>query len=290
MIKLYSLANNLFMLKSFPKLLTILFLFHLACLLFLTLAPSISRAADIKFTPQVQVGNYSFDSKDASTGNIARYIRAVYKYAIGIVGILAAVVLMIGGVIWVVAGGSATMIGEAKAWIGAALTGLTLALLSYLVLATVNPALVDLKTAGIQKVGPPPTAKSFDVSVDCGQQVSGQNIICGSKCPDGQKCEKVPEEIIGAKKCPADTIGRGDYYLCSSLSGGGTYCCNDNNNEQCQLKSKDYVCNMKINTGFCPRDKGTCALKQALNGVCGENDDCISNKCDTGFLATYRCQ
>ena len=104
------------------------------------------------FTPQVQLPGYTFVDSDKSTGNIARYIRAIYKYAIGIVGILSAVVLMIGGVMWIVAGGSATAIGEAKAWIGASLTGLLLALLSYLILATVNPALVNLKTSQITTI------------------------------------------------------------------------------------------------------------------------------------------
>jgi len=142
--------------KNFPKILTIFFLtvfiFQLACLLFLALMPTTGQAADIKFTPQVQVSDYTFDAKDAGTGNIARYVRAIYKYAIGIVGILAAVVLMVGGVMWIVAGGNATAIGEAKSWIGASLAGLLLALLSYLILATINPALVDLKTTAIKKV------------------------------------------------------------------------------------------------------------------------------------------
>ena len=65
---------------------------------------------------------------------IAEYIAGIYRYAIGIVGILSAVVLMIGGILWIVAGGSATMIGEAKAWIGASLTGLVIPLISVLIL------------------------------------------------------------------------------------------------------------------------------------------------------------
>lgn len=144
------------MLKSLPKILTIFFLvifiFQLACLIVLFAAPQTSQAADVTFTPQVQGLDYTFNSADKTTGNIANYVRAIYKYAIGIVGILAAVVLMIGGVLWIVAGGNATAIGEAKSWIGASLTGLVLALSSYLILATINPALVDLKTTTITAV------------------------------------------------------------------------------------------------------------------------------------------
>ncbi|MFA5360208.1 MAG: pilin [Patescibacteria group bacterium] len=124
-----------------------------------TIVPKAAASTDGKkasFTPQVGIGTDFQKGKaytpDGSTAMIGQYIRAIYKYAIGIVGILAAVVLMIGGVMWIVAGGNATMIGEAKSWIGASLTGLLLALCSYFILATVNPALVNFKTTTIQTV------------------------------------------------------------------------------------------------------------------------------------------
>ena len=95
---------------------------------------------------------------------IGEYIAGIYKYAIGIVGILAAVVLMVGGVLWIIAGGNATTIGEAKAWIGASLTGLVIALCSYVILYQVNPALVGFKGLEIQLVDQipvPPDVKAF---------------------------------------------------------------------------------------------------------------------------------
>lgn len=85
---------------------------------------------------------------------IAEYIAGVYKYAIGIIGILATVVMMIGGVIWITAGGNASSIGEAKAWIGASLTGLVIALSSYMILYQINPKLVAWGPLKISKVVP----------------------------------------------------------------------------------------------------------------------------------------
>ena len=160
------------MVKFFPKILTVIFLsifiVQLFFLILLLALPQASQAADIKFKPQVGIpvkkqpgdifdfsGNQEINfSQVKSTKPIAEYIRVIYRYAIGIVGILAAVVLMIGGVLWIVAGGNATQIGEAKAWIGAALTGLVLALTSYLILSTVNPALVNLQITQIPGVEP----------------------------------------------------------------------------------------------------------------------------------------
>jgi hypothetical protein len=102
-----------------------------------------------KFTEAAPCPN---DPTKICTPWISEYIAGIYKYAIGIVGILAAVVLMIGGTMWVVAGGSSTMISEAKSWISASLTGLVIALCSYLILYQVNPALVGFSPLGISKV------------------------------------------------------------------------------------------------------------------------------------------
>ncbi len=76
---------------------------------------------------------------------IGEYIAALFKYAIGAVGILAAVVLMVGGIIWLTSGGNQTRVGEAKSWIGASLTGLIIALSSYLILYQINPELTKIK-------------------------------------------------------------------------------------------------------------------------------------------------
>ena len=149
------------------------FIFQLVCLLFLALAPAASQAADpATFKPQVEIPGMKkeFGAPDktggyaipGSTASIAKYIRVIYKYAIGIVGILAAVVLMIGGVIWITAGGNAERIGEAKAWIASSLTGLLLALLSYTILATVNPALVNFQVSGIKTVEKIPDKTAID--------------------------------------------------------------------------------------------------------------------------------
>lgn len=90
--------------------------------------------------------NCQKDEKDNPTNCeitwINQYVAGIYNYAIGIVGILAAVVLMFGGLLWLTAGGNATRVGEAKAWIGASLTGLVIALTSYMILYQINPGLV----------------------------------------------------------------------------------------------------------------------------------------------------
>jgi len=153
--------------KKFPKILTtiflLIFILQLASLIFLLAVPEASQAADVKFKPQVGIpvdkgtSEYDFSGKseitfDKTTGPIAEYIKAIYKYALGIVGILATVVMMFGGVLWITAGGNAERVTNAKSWLTAALTGLVLALTSYMILYIVNPGLVQFRVTPVKTV------------------------------------------------------------------------------------------------------------------------------------------
>jgi len=83
---------------------------------------------------------------------IADYIAAIYKYAIGIVGILAVVVMMFGGLVWIMSAGNTSRVGEARAWITASITGLVLVLASYTILYIINPNLVNLNFLSVPVV------------------------------------------------------------------------------------------------------------------------------------------
>ncbi|MDD5031906.1 MAG: pilin [Patescibacteria group bacterium] len=145
--------------KRLPKIFLItflsIFILQMACLIVLLTIPKESRAAEDNFTPQISIPGSSFGAGEKTTPSIAKYIQAIYNYAIGIVGILAAVVLMVGGVIWLTAGGSPEKVNEAKAWIGAALSGLVLALTSYMILNTINPDLVSFKDIAPENIKKP---------------------------------------------------------------------------------------------------------------------------------------
>jgi len=149
------------MLKTAPKILIstflTIFIAQMFGLIFLLAAPNATRAADAPYL-QVKIGaklkNITPDKESGklSIPWIGEYIQAIYRYAIGVVGILAAVVLMVGGIVWLTAGGNQTRIGEAKAWIGASLTGLVIALSSYMLLWIVNPALVQFRPIGVTTI------------------------------------------------------------------------------------------------------------------------------------------
>ncbi len=73
---------------------------------------------------------------------IGLYVAGIVNYATAVVGILAVIVLMLGGVRWLTAGGNSQAVSEAQTWIKNSIFGLILTLSSYLLLVTINPSLV----------------------------------------------------------------------------------------------------------------------------------------------------
>lgn len=74
---------------------------------------------------------------------LASYIVALYEYIVGAIGVVAAIMIMVAGIRWAGAAGNADQVGRAKREVIGALTGLILALLSYVILVNINPATVN---------------------------------------------------------------------------------------------------------------------------------------------------
>jgi len=83
---------------------------------------------------------------------LPQYIGGIYKFFVGIAGILAVFMIMFGGIQWLFAGGSSDKISSAKETIFGAVIGLILALCSYSILYFINPKLVQFGTLNISTV------------------------------------------------------------------------------------------------------------------------------------------
>ena len=75
--------------------------------------------------------------------DVGEWIVAVYRFGIGVAGILAVMMMMIGGFIWLMSAGSPERVNKGKDWIISAITGLILALFSYALLYTINPRITQ---------------------------------------------------------------------------------------------------------------------------------------------------
>jgi hypothetical protein len=230
---------------------------------------------------------------------IGDYIAGIYQYAIGIVGIVAALVIMYGGVLWITAGGNASRIDEAKTWMGAALAGLVLALSSYVILYQVNPDLVKRQGIQVKTAKDVPREETdtselgtaIDVTDEngetrpineirddclerCGEemQITG-NSVEGFRCvceSEGQ--EACDGNVVASEPECNELCGRGNHEL-SVLPTRGDFCC---------------VCNENEAGGHCGTAGGCFAGLYCYDGICraGESGDpcgtvdCLSGGCE----------
>ncbi len=95
----------------------------------------------------------------SSSTSVSGVIQNFYSFALAIAGILAFGVIVWGGIKYATGGGNPSAESDAKSWITGALLGLLLLAGAYLILQTVNPALVSLQNPGalLPTLAPPTT-------------------------------------------------------------------------------------------------------------------------------------
>jgi hypothetical protein len=74
---------------------------------------------------------------------ISEYFFGIYNYLLGIAAVLAVVILMAAGLLWIVSGGDASKVGQAKTMIAGSITGLLLLVSISLLLTYINPKLAQ---------------------------------------------------------------------------------------------------------------------------------------------------
>jgi D-alanyl-D-alanine dipeptidase len=132
---------------------------------------------------------------------MAQYISGVYKYAVSIAGVIAAVMMMIGGIQYLTAGGDAGRVSRGKERINDALLGLMLVLGTYMVLQVINPDLVKMQGTLITLVAPEKYPPSTAGATDEVEKITGATASSGEMAsPPGDNIfgpgkGKVPKEL-----------------------------------------------------------------------------------------------
>jgi hypothetical protein len=187
-----------------------------------------SQSGAASFVPQIGIPGSEFQpgasvAVSNNTATIANYVKAIYKYLIGIVGITAAIMLMAGGIVWLTAGGSPERVKQAQDYIVGSLTGLGLALGSFLILATINPALVNFRISGLQTVAG--DANSSNTAYCCVPNNSTDKncrpITQAMECETGYS--KQPSSCPGIAQCSNSTSANTS--CCISPSSINPKCC-----------------------------------------------------------------
>jgi hypothetical protein len=107
----------------------------------------------------------SFGGK-SEFSNVGDFIVLMYKYMLTIASIVAAVMIIIAGMQWITSAGNSDAINSAKKRIAGALIGLFIGYMSYFILNTINPALVNLRLPQVWLVRPQSLTPEFCSELD----------------------------------------------------------------------------------------------------------------------------
>ncbi len=104
-------------------------------------------SANIIFSQRVNANNFQYTPMESIPGSgnsssFPDYIKAIYKFGIWTVGIAAMLMISVGGFMYLTSAGNTSKTGQAKEIITDAIIGVILALVSWLLLYTINPDLV----------------------------------------------------------------------------------------------------------------------------------------------------
>ncbi len=144
-------------------------------------AASQGQAALLPYDLEVPIGSTT------SVNSVADYIDTIYQFLVGIAGVTATVMIMLGGWQWIFAGGNESAITSAKERITSAIIGLVLALASYLILFTINPALVELTSLNPSYITP---------ATGCTDEESN-TVSLGDTCAKDCQCKSVLDNRYG---------------------------------------------------------------------------------------------
>jgi hypothetical protein len=129
---------------------------------------------------------------------IGEYLSAIYKWLIVALGIFTVVRFLQAGFGWIMAGGEAEKINNEKKKMQNAVTGMLLAVCSYILLYTINPNLVEFKSLRVQYIKTVPLSEEYLAAESVGKNLlSGASLAIpqlvngeysGLKVPSASSC------------------------------------------------------------------------------------------------------
>lgn len=169
---------------------------------------------------------------------IAQYIIAIYQYLIIIGSVIAVVVMMIGGIMYLTAGGLPDNVKRANGLMMAAISGLVVLLCSYFMLKIINPSLTQLPAIEISSVpevvleddAPPDAPPSQPATPLPGFSCSASNIVASAQqmaslqtCLGGNHCAWTVSRILSMAGCNQQWLDNYVPRLFSKLDESGQW-------------------------------------------------------------------
>ena len=183
---------------------------------------------------------------------LGAYISGVYKFLIGFAISIAIVMVMVGGLQYVI-GASSGEIGKAKNRIVNAITGFILLLFVYVILYLVNPELTVFKNLEITVIPPSPEEYEDDF-------ITNGSVATNFSTPDGTNISgagktKIPSELTADIESAAQTLASWGYGMSIASSFRSVEKQRELIYRNCQNPPGSSTCNRK------PDKPTTCILK-----------------------------
>lgn len=159
-------------------------------------------------------GGFTFEVPLPSLGGVtpgespASYVRYLFLFGLGLGGILAFAMIVVGGIQYAISAGNASKISDAQGRIRDAILGLLLLLGSYLILKTINPSLVSLRNLSlIPAPAPSPSSEQWSCKLSstgmCSAVYASEDECKNSSCPQVGECIKKSDcPTAEGPKCP----------------------------------------------------------------------------------------
>jgi len=241
---------------------------------------------------------------------IGEYILGFYNYALGIVGILAALILMAGGVLWLISGGDASKITQAKELIISSITGVIILTSSYILLTQINPELakfIPISVSYIERVDLGGDNDSPTVALNTGTIASALGVTCGQDSVS-QIVNKAKGRATYSQEKRTQSTPEGFVYLdCSSFASFVLKCATGKSSGQrsADIFSEQRIWDQKLESlqvgdmvGWAPKnnkDNSGHVIIYMGNGVFGdchggkgkEPGNCVSNSISLNKMIAY---
>ncbi len=275
------------MFVNFNKKKLVATLFTSFLLLVIFAAPEVSFA-DEKTARELQEKLSLFPGERPALTDFRLYVARFYTFSIGASILIAVMMMMIGGVIWLTSAGNPGRISTAKEYIVNSLIGVVLLLGAYTIVQAVNPKLVNLNDPNL------PPIPSFGICIVTGAPKSPEITDATHTCTvlDLPGCEKVEGDFVTKESCGqrcrqySSIDGSCSFKgaiqtkfaeinkVLNSAKGSCTYT---------KLSSNAQIC-IEIREAQCVKNSDTSEPTFVKNGVCPRNqgveeeDRCINQK------------
>jgi hypothetical protein len=232
---------------------------------------------------QLQIPIGEKQTLEISGSTIGEYIQAVVMFASAAIISLAIVMVIVGGIQWVISGGSPDKIGNAKNTIVKAFLGMFIAIFAVFVLQTINPALVRFAPLTLTNIERLQCCKIdgnyFNIGPDeC--ESKGGSVVDYTKCIENkivrdELCADKASKPCGQEYKNPTTNATCFGTKCSPAASGAPQVCRDDGTgkltcKTCKKEGEECVDHIECCEGVCGRvgDKDVCTTVDGSgNGI-----------------------